>query len=488
MIRGEMEYEFSDSGEGGQFLATGKVVTFLRAHLAKGEIDLAVALYESCVENVGDALMLEFKIASKPVQKSMANMFYRARDYRRAAAACEVIGEWGAAAKAYEASMVWDRAAACYQKAGNKAKAAAMLQKAGDPRRAAELYFESNDAGAAAQALEAAGDHLGAAQLSIRSGDKKRAAQQLAQVPPNDPQYPRAVALLAEVLVDLGRRDLAIQRLASAIPRDRKIKDPATAELAYKAGLLLAASGKAAEAATAFEMVRLYNPSFKDVAQRLVALGNEATVPSSITPASTGSGPRIAPSSTAPGAPPVAPARSVDPFSALDGNPFAGKAAATGELEVPSTGYVTRMPGYELLKTLSIFEDLSLDEMKDFYNLCEQVSFQPGEVLIEQGRPGQALYIVRQGSIGVVAVEGAREIPIATLPAGKYVGEMALIDDAPTSARVKALEPVKAFRIRREAFRNYLYTHDLVALRVYRSFTRTLAERLRETNARVKAR
>lgn len=490
MIRGEMEYEFSDSGEGGQFQATGKVVTFLRQHLAKGEIDQAVALYESCVENVADSLMLEFKSASKVMQKAMANMFYRARDYRRAAVACETIGEWGAAAKAYEASLVWDKAAACFLKAGNKQKAAAMLQKAGDPRRAAELFFESNDPGAAAQALEAAGDKLGAAQLVLRSGDKKKAAQLLAQVLPGDPAYLQAAAVLADVLVDLGRRDLAIQVLAKAMPRDRKIKDNATAELAYKAGLLLAANSQPTEAATAFEMVRVFDPKFKDVAQRLVAMTQDAaTVPAGIPPSSTGKAVRVAPATT--GGAMVAPKTSSDPFAALDGNPFGvsrpgGNVNATGEIEVPNTGFVTRMQGYELLKTLPIFEDLSLDEMKDFYNLCEQATFAAGDVLIEQGQPGQALYIIREGNIGVFNVEGGREVPIVKLGSGTYVGEMALIDDAPTSARVKAMDEVKVFRIRKDVFRNYLYTHDLVAMRVYRSFTRTLVERLRDTTARVK--
>jgi len=50
---------------------------------------------------------------------------------------------------------------------------------------------------------------------------------------------------------------------------------------------------------------------------------------------------------------------------------------------------------------------------------------------------------------------------------------------------VKAAEKVAAFRIKKDAFRSYLYTHDMVAMRVYRSFTRTLSDRLRDTNARL---
>lgn len=490
MIRGEMEYEFSDQ-EGGQFLATGKVVAFLRSYLAKGEIDQAVALYESCVENVGDALFLEFKVASKTVQKAMANLFYRARDYRRAAAACEIIGEWGAAARAYEAALEWPKAAECHLRVGAKDRAAAMLQKAGDHRRAAELYFESGDLASAASVLAGAGDFLGAARLSLRAGDKKRAAQELAQVPPSDASYPQALSELADLLVELGRRDLAIQRLLAAVPRDRRVRDAGQAELAYRLGVTLGAAGRPAEAAAAFEMVRAWNPQFKDVAARLASLPADqaltmgpripgATTGRGTTTGATVPGP-LAGSTT--GAVPTAPLSvGRDPFAALDAS---GGATVAAEAPV-DTGYVTRMQGYELLKTLPIFEDLSLDEMKDFYRLCEHVTFEPGEVVIEQGRAGQGLVIVRQGTLDVVTVEpSGAEKPLARLPAGKYVGEMSLIDESPTSARVKAAERVSAFRIKKDAFRAYLYTHDLVAMRVYRSFTRTLSERLRETNARL---
>lgn len=487
MIRGEMEYEFSDNQGGGQFLASGKVVAFLRNYLAKGEIDQAVALYESCVENVGDALFSDFKVASKTVQKAMANLFYRARDYRRAAAACEIIGEWGAAARAHEAALQWGKAAECHLRLGAKDRAAAMLQKAGDHRRAAELYFEAGDLAAAASVLAGAGDHLAAARLSVRAGDKKRAAQELAQVPLTDPDHAVALGELADLLVDMGRRDLAIQRLLAAAPRDRRVRDATQAELTYRLGVILGAAGRPAEAAAAFEMVKTWNPQFKDVAQRIAALPADQQVtvaplqsplPQRIAPATTGatSG-RIVPTAPLTAGAAAAAALPADPFASLDG-------AAE-----PNAAYVTRMPGYELLKTLPIFEDLSLDEMKDFYNLCEPVTFEVGEVVIEQGRAGQALVIVRQGSLEVVSVEpGGHERPLARVTAGRYVGEMSLVDESPTSARVKAVEKVSALRIRKDAFRAYLYTHDLVAMRVYRSFTRTLAERLRETNARLAGR
>jgi CRP-like cAMP-binding protein len=94
---------------------------------------------------------------------------------------------------------------------------------------------------------------------------------------------------------------------------------------------------------------------------------------------------------------------------------------------------------------------------------------------------------VREGALKVSKVEGRNETVLATLPAGNFVGEMSLIDDAPTSARVTAAEGVKALRIRRDRFEQFLHANDRIALRVYHAFLCALSERLRETNAQMGA-
>ena len=73
---------------------------------------------------------------------------------------------------------------------------------------------------------------------------------------------------------------------------------------------------------------------------------------------------------------------------------------------------------------------------------------------------------------------------LAVVPAGQYVGEMSLVDDVPTSARVSAAERVKALRVTKNRFEQFMYTHERTALRIYRSFVKTLSTRLREQNAR----
>jgi CRP-like cAMP-binding protein len=63
------------------------------------------------------------------------------------------------------------------------------------------------------------------------------------------------------------------------------------------------------------------------------------------------------------------------------------------------------------------------------------VSFAPGKVLIERGKPGTGLYVLMAGKLVVEAPEGTREFePIAV------IGERALLsEDGTRTARVRAL-------------------------------------------------
>ncbi|MBI5545480.1 MAG: cyclic nucleotide-binding domain-containing protein, partial [Deltaproteobacteria bacterium] len=100
------------------------------------------------------------------------------------------------------------------------------------------------------------------------------------------------------------------------------------------------------------------------------------------------------------------------------------------------------------------------------------------------GRAGRGPGGHRAGTVQVLRVDGAKVVPLASLQQGQYVGELSLVDEAPTSARVVAQSGVRGMFISRLRFQQYLYTHEAAALRIYTLFTKTLAERLRQANKR----
>ncbi|HEY3451221.1 MAG TPA: cyclic nucleotide-binding domain-containing protein [Myxococcales bacterium] len=156
--------------------------------------------------------------------------------------------------------------------------------------------------------------------------------------------------------------------------------------------------------------------------------------------------------------------------------------AKGGRKDLAGRGVVSLMDGFEFLKATPLFRDLSLDEMKAVYDSCETRTYSDGEVMVEQDQPGEALLVLRRGNATVVRVQGTAQEAVARLGPGSPVGEMALIDDSFTSARVIADGTVEAFVITRERFSRLMASSDRMALKLYRSVSHTLVRRLRATS------
>jgi CRP/FNR family cyclic AMP-dependent transcriptional regulator len=74
-------------------------------------------------------------------------------------------------------------------------------------------------------------------------------------------------------------------------------------------------------------------------------------------------------------------------------------------------------------------------------------------LLFSEGDGGDHLYVVLTGSVRVfVSDERGREVILNSHGPGEFFGELALIDQAPRSASVVTLEPVRAVVVTREAY------------------------------------
>jgi CRP-like cAMP-binding protein len=106
------------------------------------------------------------------------------------------------------------------------------------------------------------------------------------------------------------------------------------------------------------------------------------------------------------------------------------------------------------------------------------------QVLITEGQPLNALYIVIDGTLKVyVASLGNREI--GTIASGKVLGEMSFVDGRLPSATVKAIEDSVILSIPRQKLTEKLEQDVLFSLRFYRAITKFLSTRLRGTVSRL---
>lgn len=83
-----------------------------------------------------------------------------------------------------------------------------------------------------------------------------------------------------------------------------------------------------------------------------------------------------------------------------------------------------------------------------------------GEVLFCEGDQGDFAYIIESGLIEITRHINAVEVTLATCGPGDLVGEMALIDDSPRSATVRALKPTRLEVLPKDEFQRRLADTD----------------------------
>ncbi|MBI5544898.1 MAG: cyclic nucleotide-binding domain-containing protein [Deltaproteobacteria bacterium] len=140
------------------------------------------------------------------------------------------------------------------------------------------------------------------------------------------------------------------------------------------------------------------------------------------------------------------------------------------------------LEGADRLQRLPLFSALSYDETNELAALVRHESRRGGEVIVEENSLGSALYVVVAGKVRVDRTGPDGTDTLGLLGEGELFGEMALIEDLLTSARVVADGDVELLCIPRRPFELLLAKSDRLALKVYRAFCRQLSERLRKAN------
>ena len=142
----------------------------------------------------------------------------------------------------------------------------------------------------------------------------------------------------------------------------------------------------------------------------------------------------------------------------------------------------------EFLKRVELFEGLSHPELAEILMLGRVKEYAGDDVIFEDGTPGDCFYVIYGGAVRISKVfDSMGEEALTVLSAGDFLGEMSFFDDEPRSARAVAHEDAKLLEIRNRDLKEHLERRHDVALKFLWAFSRTLSQRVRDTNKKFSA-
>jgi CRP-like cAMP-binding protein len=140
----------------------------------------------------------------------------------------------------------------------------------------------------------------------------------------------------------------------------------------------------------------------------------------------------------------------------------------------------------EFIANVPMFDDLGIPELDLLSERMELVQLDAGDTLFHEWDMGDFVCFVESGTVEMLKKCGPDNYTvIATLGRGRAVGEMAIIDNCPRSATLKALTPVRIVTFSRPSFESLLVTHPGVGIKLLKGLARLLGHNLRKTSSRL---
>jgi len=130
---------------------------------------------------------------------------------------------------------------------------------------------------------------------------------------------------------------------------------------------------------------------------------------------------------------------------------------------------------YSILKHVPLFAELANGELEIVAAQSRRKKYPKGSIIFHEGDHGDYLCVILSGRVKVSLLGASgQEAIVRILERLDFLGEIALIDDAPRSATVSALEATEVLEVAREPFLALVRQHPEIALKVMAQLARAL--------------
>lgn len=134
-----------------------------------------------------------------------------------------------------------------------------------------------------------------------------------------------------------------------------------------------------------------------------------------------------------------------------------------------------------------LFAGLTELEVEQVGAKFSEKNLSEGAAVYLENMPGEALYLIRSGTIRISKMLGEGEEKIlVVLGPGDFFGEMALLDGSNRAATARVLEQAELLTLRKVDFEAFSQANPAVALKVIKNIVRCFCRKFHESNQEIK--
>ena len=134
-----------------------------------------------------------------------------------------------------------------------------------------------------------------------------------------------------------------------------------------------------------------------------------------------------------------------------------------------------------------IFKGFSESEYALLAPLLTEKQLTEGAAVFLESMPGEALYLIKSGTIRISKMLGEGEEKIlVVLGPGDHFGEMAILDGSARAATARVLEQVELMILRKADFESFSAAHPAIALKMIKNIVKDFCHKLHESNREIK--
>jgi CRP-like cAMP-binding protein len=121
---------------------------------------------------------------------------------------------------------------------------------------------------------------------------------------------------------------------------------------------------------------------------------------------------------------------------------------------LPTENNLTTIEKVIFLKSVDIFEHATIEQLGRIAGLTEEVHFEPGEIIFNEGEPGDSFYLLLSGRVFIQRNGNT----LREIKEKEAFGTLEVLDFHPRATTAKAADQVRALKLNGQEF------HDLLSL------------------------